>query len=323
MMSSRRQRKLDFVVSGLQLQYGPRAIRRAAGQHAAPVPCIATTFVELDAALAPYEAKERENGGAEKQPRKLPAGNRGGGLPRGRISEIIGPATSGKVTLAAKVLAAAQQDREALVAWLDLGRTCDPDYLHRCGLDLDRLLIVHPQDGADAVTIALHLVESNTLAVLVFDGLADLLGEMPMKSQASESSLPWTGVQPGQDGQAVASPGAENRPKPPIRDVGWRFSGQESLSLVTGMLERLSAIVAGTQTVALFLTEPYAQSRTLAHVATVRLAIRRERWVTSSPNGDVRGYEGTVEILKHKLGQAGAIVPIRITFNGTVRGDGL
>jgi hypothetical protein len=51
------------------------------------------------------------------------------------------------------------------------------------------------------------------------------------------------------------------------------------------------------------------------------LAIRRERWITRGP--DVRGYEGQVEIVKHKLGRAGAVTPIRIIFNGTVRGEGL
>jgi recombination protein RecA len=260
-MPSRRQRKLDVVVAGLQLQYGPRAVHRAACRPAEPIPCVATTFPELDAALAP--------GGAE-----------GGGLPRGRISEIIGLATSGKVTLAAKVLAAAQREQDAIVAWLDLSRTCDPDYLDRCGLDLDRLLIVHPRDGADALAIALHLVESNTLAGLVFDGLADFSTVRP--------------------------------------DLALAPSG-----LVDGMLGRLATVLTQTQTVVLFLTVPHAQSRTLAHVATVRLAIRRERWITHGAYGDVRGYEGTIEILKHKLGRAGALVPIRITFNGTVRGDGL
>jgi recombination protein RecA len=266
---SRRQRKLDIVVAGLQLQYGPYAVRRSSGRHAEPVSCIATTFPGLDAALAPHG--------------QSPAGLGIGGLPRGRISEIIGPATSGKVTLAAKVLAAAQQDRDALVAWLDLGRTCDPDYLHRCGLDLDRLLVVHPEDGADALAITLHLVESNTLAALVFDGLANL------------------------------SPEDE-----PLARWGFAHAGQ-----ATGTLERLATVVARTQTAVLFLTEPYAQFRTLAHVATVRLVIRRERWITHGSQGDVCGYEGTVEILKHKLGRAGAVVPICITFNGTVRGDGL
>ncbi len=244
-MSSTRQRKLDAVVARLQLQYGPRAIRKAA-PAAEPSVQLSTTFPALDAAL-------------------------GGGLPAGRITEISGPATSGKVTLAAKALAAAQQDSKALVAWLDLGRTCDPDYLHRCGLALDRLLVVRPADAADALALALHLVESRALAALVFDGIAQLKGA----DQAA----------------------------------------------VSGALERLAIVVAQSPTVVIFLAEPGAQSRTLAHVATVRLALRRERWLTAGQ--DVRGYEGQVTVVKHKLGRAGAVAPIRITFNGTVRGEGL
>ena len=252
-MSSGRQLKLDALVARLQLQHGPRAIRKAA-PAAEPVACHSTTFPALDAAL-------------------------GGGLPRGRITEILGQATSGKLTLAAKTLAAAQRERDApstssgqgLVAWLDLPRTCDPDYLHRCGLDLDRLLVVRPHDGADALAIALHLLESGTLAALVFDGTADL--------------------------------------------------AQVDPAIVSGSLERLAAIVTQTQTVVIFLSELGVQSRTLAHVAAVRLALRRERWITRDK--DVRGYEGQAEVLKHKLGRAGAVVPIRIVFNGTVRGADL
>jgi len=245
-MPSSRQRKLDTIVARLQLQYGPRAIQRAAPTPE-PVARLSTTFPELDAALG------------------------SGGLPRGRITEIIGPATSGKVTLAAKVLAAAHGERNALVAWLDLPRTCDPDYLHRCGLDLDRLLVVRPRDGADGLAITLRLVESNTLAALVFDGTAELL-------HADQAT-------------------------------------------VGGALERLATAVTQTQTAVIFLTEPHAPCRTLAHLATVRLAIRREEWIRRGK--DVRGYAGQVEILKHKLGKAGVVTPIRITFNGTVRGEGL
>jgi recombination protein RecA len=244
-MPTRRQRKLDAVVARLQLQYGPRAIRKAAPP--VHVPHLSTTFPELDTALEI------------------------GGLPGGRLSEVIGPATSGKVTLAAKILAAAHGDPAALVAWLDLPHTCDPDYLHRCGLDLDRLLIVRPHDGADALAIALHLVESDTLAAIVFDGTTEL--------------------------------------------------AQVDPALVTGHLERLAAAVTRTRAAVIFLTEPQAQSRTLAHVATVRLAIRREQWIARGK--DVRGYVGQVEILKHKLGRTGATVAIRIVFNGTVRGEGL
>jgi len=145
-MSSQRRRKLDAVVARLQMDYGPRAIRRAGpDEHAEVVGRIPTTFAELDRAL-------------------------GGGLPQGRITEIGGPATSGKLTLAAKAISAAHRaDGDALAAWVDLSRTCDPDYLDRCGIALDRLLVVRPASLADALAVTLHLVGSNALAVLVFD----------------------------------------------------------------------------------------------------------------------------------------------------------
>jgi RecA/RadA recombinase len=244
-MPTNRNRKLDALVARLQLQYGPRAIQKAAPAPA-PLAHLSTTFADLDAALD-------------------------GGLPRGRITEIIGPATSGKVTLAAKTLSAAHAERDALVSWLDLPLTCDPDYLHRCGLDLDRLLVVRPHAAADALAIVLHLVESNTLAALIFDGTVQL--------------------------------------------------AQADAATVAGSLERLATLVTQTQTAVIFLTEPQAQSRTLAHAATIRLALRREQWLTSG--NDVRGYTGQVEILKHRQGKAGTVVPIRIVFNGTVRGAGL
>jgi recombination protein RecA len=263
-MPSNRQRKLDAVVARLQLQYGPKAVRKAA-PPAEPITRLATTFAELDGAL-------------------------GGGLPAGRITEIIGAATSGKATLAAKVLATAHAGRNAsspgsgqgLVAWFDLPRTSDPDYLHRCGVDLSRLLVVRPRDGADALAITLHLVESDAPSTGSGRGLAALIFDATAQSGDSVSPDPAT---------------------------------------LAGSLERLATLVTQTQTAVIFLTGPRGYSRTLAHVATVRLALRHEHWIIRGD--DVRGYEAQVEIVKHRLGQAGAVIPLRIVFNGTVRGAGL
>jgi recombination protein RecA len=250
-MSSPRRRKLDALVAQLQFEHGPRAIRRAEpGERAPAVARIPTTFKELDALLD-------------------------GGLPRGRISEVIGPATSGKLTLAAKVIAAAHRDREAIAAWIDTWRTCDADYMHRCGVDLSRLLVARPVALTDALAMGLHLIESRSLAVLVIDAL----------------SLAEPGVRPG--------------------------SGEGALAAA---LARLATLLAEMQTAVVFLTDPEGSSQALAHAAAVRLNIRRERWITH--NQDVRGYEGQTELLKNRLGRLGT-ARIRITFNGTVRGDGI
>ena len=248
-MVSDRLQKLDAVIAGLQYRFGPAALSRAA-PTATPIARFSTTFLALDDALGDHSA------------------SRSGGLPRGRITEIVGAATSGKLTLAAKTLATAHREPDLLAAWLDLPRTCDPDYLFHCGLDLKRLLIVRPHDGGDALAITSRLVESNTLAALVFDGATCL---------------------------APADAGA-----------------------LAGSLERLASTVTQTQASVIFLTDPRAAFRTLAHVATVRLELRRQRWFMRG--NDVCGYESQAEILKNRLGRSGTSVPLRIVFADTVRG---
>ena len=250
-MASQRRRKLDALVAQLQFEHGPRAIRRAEpGERTSAVARIPTTFKELDALLD-------------------------GGLPRGRISEVIGPATSGKLTLAAKVISAAHRERDAVAAWIDTWRTCDADYMHRCGIDLSRLLVARPNTLADALAMTLHLVESRSLAVLVMDVL-------------------------------------------PAPEPGERSGSAEGA--LAGALSRLATLLTETQTAVVFLTDPEQSSQALAYAAAVRLNIRRERWITRGR--DVRGYEGQTELLKNRLGPMGT-AHIRITFNGTVRGDGL
>lgn len=248
-MSSQRRRKLDALVAQLQFEHGPRAIRRAEpGERTPRVARIPTTFAELDALLD-------------------------GGLPRARITEVTGPATSGKLTLAAKVIASAHRERDTVAGWIDTWRTCDADYMHRCGVDLSRLLVARPATLSDALAMALHLVESRSLAVLVVD------------------TLTWEpGERPGNEG------------------------------VLAGALSRLTTLLAETQTAVVFLADPEQFSQALAHAAAVRLNIRRERWLTRG--GDVRGYEGQTELVKNRLGRTGT-ARIRITFNGTVRGDGL
>jgi recombination protein RecA len=230
-----RRATVDALVGTFQRQYGPRALQRAAERMGERLAYLATGFTELDAALTI------------------------GGIPRGRVSELCGGGTSGKMTLAAHVVANALGDREALAGWLDLSATCAPDHLHRCGIDLNRLIVIRPENVADALAILLQLVSDNALAVIVFDGLADV----------------------GVDGEAA----------------------------LTGTLERLATTVVQTECAVLFLTEPHAQSRTLAHVAALRLSLTHRQWLWAG--SDISGYASRVEVVKNKLGRAGNTALVR------------
>ena len=265
-MSTKRskRRRLEAAVARVHRRYGTQSLVRGkpptAIGTATAIPHISTGFLPLDQVLGI------------------------GGLPKGRVSELVGPATSGKTTLALKFLAQAQKG-SGQVAYVDQARAFDPDYAHRCGLDLSRLLVVAPYDLPEALAMTEALARSGGLEAVVFDGLDAIWGDA------------------------------------------------DAARLLAACLDRLAAPLARSGTVLLFLHElalgkspalRHAQDAALsalAHHATVRLHIVRERWLRS--HGDIRGYEARVEVLKNRLGPAGRTMSITIEFNGTVRGNGL
>jgi RecA/RadA recombinase len=164
-MPTDKRRRLESAVAAIQQRHGTQAIRKAAEVAPAAVLHISTGFPALDAVTGC------------------------GGVPLGEISLLSGQSTSGKLTLAYKTLANAQA--RGNVALLDLARTADPGYLHRCGFQLDRLLIVRPDDTpgalANSVALLLDLVQSGEVRGVLVDGLADLAADAPALRRLSAS----------------------------------------------------------------------------------------------------------------------------------------
>jgi hypothetical protein len=104
-----------------------------------------------------------------------------------------------------------------------------------------------------------------------------------------------------------------------------RWGDAQAAPLLEAGLNRLVAPLSRCGMVLLFLRAPLPSRSpalsALAHYATVRLFVVRERWLRR--HGDVRGYEARVQVRKNRLGPAGRAVTIAITFNGTVHGNGL
>jgi recombination protein RecA len=270
----RRQKRLDAAVATIQGRYGPWALikgRRARtakavdGNDPAAVPHIPTGFPQLDQALGI------------------------GGLPRGRMCEIVGPATSGKTTLALKFLAQAQKRNGTAVGLIDQALYFDPDYAHRCGLDLSHLWVGTPRDLQEALVMVEALVRSGGLAALVLDTLEFL----------------WTDRQASSLLEATL-----NRLS--------AFLARSGMILLVLHETRIDSPSGGSRSLARS-SSPALSA--LAHYSTVRLHVTREGWVKR--HGDVRGYKARVEVLKNKLGPAGRTAHIQIDFNGTVRGNGL
>ncbi len=275
-----RQRQLDMAVATIHHRYGPRALVKgkppsAVGRTASSigdVPHIPTGFPSLDRALGI------------------------GGLPKGKVCELLGPATSGKTTLALKFLAQAQAGG-GHVAYVDQALYFDPDYAHRCGLDLSRLLVGTSHDLHEALAMTEALVRNSGLVALVFDAL-DFLWTDPQAASLLASTfnrLPAT-LSRSSTVLLVLHESATGRSPASSPSA----SGSLSDGAPTGGSPALSA---------------------LAHYATVRLQVVRERWLER--HGDIRGYKARIEVLKNRLGPAGRTVTLNIEFNGTVRGNGL
>lgn len=142
---SEQQTRLQDIILDIEQRTGERVMRAAAMRSSVDqLNSIPTGFAVLDAAL------------------NL------GGLPRQHLTDLSGGLTSGMTTLAHRVIANAQaQDGSA--AYIDLSGTFDPDYAQRCGVNLDRLLIVRPRDAAQSLAIARDLCKDGDFRVIALD----------------------------------------------------------------------------------------------------------------------------------------------------------
>ena len=154
-MPAHKRQRLDSVAAAIQQRHGPQALRLGSTlDDTLDIPHISTTFPALDAITGC------------------------GGFPAGAITLLTGRSTSGKLTLAYKLLASAQRGLRGDVAYnvglLDLSRTADPDYVARCGVHLDALLVARPAIGPQTVQLLGDMIQTYQLRAVVVDCLADL-----------------------------------------------------------------------------------------------------------------------------------------------------
>jgi len=111
-----------------------------------------------------------------------------GGIPRGRITEIFGPESSGKTTLAQHIIAEAQK-RGGMVAYIDAEHALDPSYAANCGVSVDDLLISQPDTGEQALEITEALVRSGAVDVIVIDSVAALVPRAEIEGDMGDPQM--------------------------------------------------------------------------------------------------------------------------------------
>ncbi len=163
-----RQVALDKALGDLTKRYGEGTVMRLGEATHLQVEVIPTGSLSLDIALGV------------------------GGIPRGRITEIFGPESSGKTTICQHIIAE-EQKIGGTCAFVDMEHALDPSYAGRCGVDVESLLISQPDMGEQALEITETLVRSGAVDIVVIDSVAALvpraeiegdMGDSPMGMQA-------------------------------------------------------------------------------------------------------------------------------------------
>ena len=162
-VKSDRKQALDLAIAQIERQFGKGSIMRlGVGGPLEEIAVIPTGALPLDVALGI------------------------GGLPRGRVTEIYGPESSGKTTLALHVIAEAQR-LGGIAAFVDAEHALDPKYTQRLGVNIDELLISQPDTGEQALEITETLVRSNAVDVIVIDSVAALVPRAELDGDMGDS----------------------------------------------------------------------------------------------------------------------------------------
>jgi recombination protein RecA len=164
-LSDQKQKALSTALTQIERSHGKGAIMRMGADGAiVQIESIATGALNLDAAIGI------------------------GGVPRGRISEIYGPESSGKTTLCLHVIANAQR-AGGIAAFIDAEHALDVVYARKLGVDVDNLLVSQPDTGEQALEIAEVLIRSNAVDVVVIDSVAALVPRAEIEGEMGDSHV--------------------------------------------------------------------------------------------------------------------------------------
>jgi len=164
-MTTEKGKALELAIGQIEKRFGKGSIMKL-GESAAMTPAgaVPTGSLALDLALGI------------------------GGIPRGRITEIFGPEASGKTTLGQHTIAEAQK-QGGTAAYIDVEHALDPDYAHRCGGNVDDMLISQPDTGEQALEITEALVRSGAVDIIVVDSVAALVPQAELEGEIGDTHV--------------------------------------------------------------------------------------------------------------------------------------
>ena len=164
-MITEKGKALELAIVQIEKRFGKGSIMKLGESSAmSPVEAIPSGSLSLDLALGV------------------------GGIPRGRITEIFGPESSGKTTLGQHIIAEAQK-RGGIAAYIDVEHALDPTYASRCGVNVDEMYISQPDTGEQALEITEALVRSGAVDIIVIDSVAALVPQAEIEGEMGDTHV--------------------------------------------------------------------------------------------------------------------------------------
>lgn len=251
MAAGDRERAIELAISQIERQFGKGAIMKMGDSNHTQIDSIPTGSIALDLALGI------------------------GGVPRGRITEIYGPESSGKTTLALHIIAEAQK-LGGVTAYVDAEHALDPIYASRLGVNLADLLISQPDTGEQALEIVETLVRSGAIDVIVIDSVAALVPKAEIDGDMGDSHV---GLQARLMSQA-------------LRKLTGTISRTKTCVIFINQLRSKIGVMFGSP-------ETTTGGNALKFYASTRMDIRR---IETIKNGqDAVGSRVRVKIVKNKV----------------------